>query len=245
MLLAGHPAGYAQNLSTDPSDIFSQANALYEKKDYAAAQVLYQQLVDGGHSSKPLFYNLGNTYYKLKKYGHAVYNYERALRLDPHDEDVLFNLELTRLYLKDKLVTPPDFILYDISKKIMHLFAMETWAVISLTVWFLFAAMQLLRRIMNLRGKIPKMANFTVGFLLIICVLNFAANIHTHIKVKEAVVLAQASDVWSEPDHSSSILFVLHEGTKVQIRSERGDWIEIRLTDGKVGWLRKDDAGAL
>lgn len=235
----------SQNLSVEPGDLFSQANAMYEKKNYSGAQTLYQQLADGGYSSKELFYNLGNTYYKQKKYGYAVFYYEKAKKLDPYDEDILFNLELTQLYLKDKIVTPPDFILYDLSKKIMHVFAMETWAILSLICWFLFVVIRLMRRILRTAGRTMKIANLFSAGCLLFCLVNFAFNFYVHVKVKEAVILSQVTDVRSEPDNSASILFVLHEGAKAQVRSERSGWIEIRLKDGKIGWVRKDDAGDL
>lgn len=245
LLLATFHVLIGQNLSVEPGDLFFKANALYEKKNYSGAQILYQQLADGGYSSKELFYNLGNTYYKQKKYGSAVYYYEKAKKLDPYDEDILFNLELTQLYLKDKIVMPPDFVLYDLSKKVMHFFAMETWAVLSLVCWFLFVGVRLLRRIWRTAGRAMKIANISAAFCLLFSLVNFAFNFYTHVTVKEAVVLSPVTDVRSEPDNSASILFVLHEGAKAQIRSERSEWIEIRLKDGKVGWIRKDDAGVL
>jgi tetratricopeptide (TPR) repeat protein len=234
-----------QNLSAEPGDLFSQANTLYEKKNYSGAQTLYQQLADGGYSSKELFYNLGNTYYKQKKYGYAVYYFEKAKKLDPDDEDILFNLELTQLYLKDKIVTPPEFILYDLSKKILYFFSMETWALLNLATWFVFVAIRILKRFGIISGRVVNITGFVVAVFFSVSTLNFAVHLYSHAQVKEVVVLNQVSDVRSEPDNSSSILFVLHEGAKAEIRSDRGEWIEIRLKDGKIGWIRKDDTGAL
>ena len=118
-----------QGISISSEDLFAKASLSYEKKRYSDAQVLYQQLVDAGYSSKELFYNLANTYFKTKKYGYAVFYYEKAVRLDPSDEDIAFNLQLTQLYLKDKIITPPDFFVYDISKKIMRSLSVNTWLV--------------------------------------------------------------------------------------------------------------------
>ena len=41
----------------------------------------------------------------------------------------------------------------------------------------------------------------------------------------------------SSPDNSGTDLFVLHEGTKVSIEDEVGEWLKIRLSDGNVGWV--------
>lgn len=236
---------HGQGATPEPSDLFAKANETYEKKQYSDAQVLYQQLADAGYSSKELFYNLANTYFKLKKFGYAVYYYEKAKQLDPHDEDIQFNLELTQLYLKDKIITPPEFILYAISKRILYFFPAETWAILSLAGWFILVGAALLKQFRSDPQKIFKVLLAVVIFLFLFCTVNFTVNVYVRASIKEAVILNSVSDVKSEPDNAGSILFILHEGTKVQIRSERNEWIEIRLKDGKIGWIRKDDAGAL
>ena len=234
-----------QGVSPEPAELFTKANETYEKKHYSDAQVLYQQLADAGYTSKELFYNLANTYFKLKKFGYAVYYYEKAKQLDPHDEDIQFNLELTQLYLKDKIITPPEFILYDILKKILYFLSTETWAILSLAGWFIFVGTVLLKQIRPAPQQIFRVWLAAVIFLFLFCTVNFAVNICVQAKIKEAVILNPIADAKSEPDNSGSVLFILHEGTKVQIRSERNEWIEIRLKDGKIGWIRKDEAGAL
>ncbi|MBL7995002.1 tetratricopeptide repeat protein [bacterium] len=234
-----------QGISISSEDLFAKANLSYEKKRYSDAQILYQQLVDGGYSSKELFYNLANTYFKMKKYGYAVFYYEKAIRLDPSDEDIAFNLELTQLYLKDKIITPPDFFIYDISKKIMRSLSINTWAIMSLLGWYVFVGLNLLGKIRGTYRRFFRTLITTIGIYLLFCTINFGAGIYARAKTQEAIILNAVADVKSEPDKAGSIVFVLHEGTKVQIRSEKADWFEIKLRDGKVGWLRKDDLGIL
>lgn len=234
-----------QNVSVDPGDLFEKANAAYADKRFSEAQILYQQMVDAGYSSTDLYYNLANTYYKMKKYGFAVFYYEKAKQLDPSDEDILYNLELTQWYLKDKIVTPPDFFIYDISKKILNMFSLKTWAVLSLIGWYIFAAVMLIKKIIAHDRKLFRLLFMLFVLWIIFCFINFGAAIYTQANLREAVVLNPSADVKSEPDPSGNILFVLHEGTKVQIRTDRNDWFEIRLKDGKVGWVRKDDLGTL
>jgi len=239
------PVLKGQGIVASSDDLFAKANSIYEKKRYSEAQILYQQLADAGYSSKELFYNLGNTFYKMKKYGYAVYYYEKAKQLDPSDEDINFNLELTRLYLKDQIINPPDFILYDLSKKILYLFSLSTWAIISVISWYVFVGVLLLQKVIHWDRRPYRILVTALGTCLLFCVINFSANMYTQTKARQAVILNSTVDVKSEPDNSGSIVFILHEGTEVQIRSEKDDWCEIRLKDGKVGWIRKDDLGKL
>lgn len=54
----------------------------------------------------------------------------------------------------------------------------------------------------------------------------------------EAIVLAGAVSVKSSPDDSGTEVFVIHEGTKVNVLSTLSDWSEVRLADGNIGWLQ-------
>ena len=41
----------------------------------------------------------------------------------------------------------------------------------------------------------------------------------------------------SAPSIQSDDLFILHEGTKVQVLEVFNDWTKIKLSDGMIGWL--------
>jgi SH3-like domain-containing protein len=52
------------------------------------------------------------------------------------------------------------------------------------------------------------------------------------------VILAEAVPVRSAPaDEDDLTLFEVHEGTRVRIDQRAGDWAEVVLDDGKVGWV--------
>ncbi|MEM9686153.1 MAG: SH3 domain-containing protein, partial [Bacteroidota bacterium] len=52
-----------------------------------------------------------------------------------------------------------------------------------------------------------------------------------------AIIFEKETEVRSEPNDRSEKVFLLHEGTKVNVKDELGEWKKIRLTDGKTGWL--------
>lgn len=41
----------------------------------------------------------------------------------------------------------------------------------------------------------------------------------------------------SSPNQNSTDLFILHEGTKVEISDRLNGWCEITIADGKKGWM--------
>jgi uncharacterized protein YgiM (DUF1202 family) len=54
---------------------------------------------------------------------------------------------------------------------------------------------------------------------------------------REGIVFSPSIVVRSAPGENGNNLFVLHEGTKVSVSEEIGDWNKIRLSDGSIGWL--------
>ena len=58
---------------------------------------------------------------------------------------------------------------------------------------------------------------------------------------KSAIVFVPTVNIKSSPDEKGTDIFVLHEGTKVDIRDEVGNWKEIRLSDGNTGWIKTSD----
>ena len=61
-------------------------------------------------------------------------------------------------------------------------------------------------------------------------------------RADSAIVMRPVSSVKSSPAaESSTDLFILHEGTKVKILDEVGDWRNISLADGRQGWMLSSD----
>ena len=55
---------------------------------------------------------------------------------------------------------------------------------------------------------------------------------------KGAIIMESAVSVKSTPAKNGTDLFILHEGTKVTIiDNSMRDWKEVRVADGKRGWV--------
>jgi hypothetical protein len=81
-------------------------------------------------------------------------------------------------------------------------------------------------------------------FFLVIALLSFYLSYKSKniiISGNGAIVISPTITVKGEPNSSSSDLFIIHEGTKVYIMDVIDDWNEVKLADGKTGWLRKKD----
>lgn len=228
-----------------PESIFERAGEWYRNKRYAEAEAAYQQLLAHGSSSYEVYYNLANSCFKQKKYGYAVFFYEKALRLAPGDEDILFNLELTHTYLKDQIAVPPDFFLFHYYRFALYFFSIDTLAIAAIVLWNLLLLMLLIKLFFQRRPRFFNLALYGIALLFVVSAYVFVTRVYIDSTKEEAVILNSVCDIKSEPDPAAATVFILHEGAKVEIRSMTDEWLEIRLIDGKVGWIRRGDVGTL
>ena len=64
-----------------------------------------------------------------------------------------------------------------------------------------------------------------------------AFKIHARVFVHEAIAMAREIDAHSGPGAEHTMIFTIHEGTKVTIERQSGDWRLIRLRNGMGGWI--------
>ena len=220
-----------------------KAESAYVAEIYDVAIEEYESLLKNYGASAELYYNLGNAYYKSGKTAHAILNYERAILIKPGDADIRFNLELARQQIVDKIEPLQEFFMKKWMRSAQNLIGVDAWATIGLTGFVLFIlclALYFFSKWMYL-----KKIGFYFGIVLFVTVI--VANIFAWNQKKElenrnaAIVFAPTVTAKSSPDNSGTDLFVLHEGTKVFIRNTVGDWKEIRLEDGNIGWINKKD----
>ncbi|MBN2173660.1 MAG: tetratricopeptide repeat protein [Bacteroidales bacterium] len=219
--------------------LYFKANAAYSNEMYADAAHLYQQIVDKGYESSDLYYNLGNAYFKTNDIPSAILYYEKAKKLRPNDEDINFNLKIANTKIVDKIEPVPELFLKEWWRSLYNMFSANTWAKISIggfILFFVLLAFYLLSKLM----KIRKLAFYSGLVILFFTIFSFTIaykkyNLVT--KQKEAIVFTPTITVKSSPNPNSVDLFVIHEGSKVQIMEKVGDWYEIKIANGSVGWL--------
>ena len=110
----------------------TQANEAYGQEDYITAIELYEQTLREQGVSSDLYYNLGNAYYKHNEFAKAILNYERALLLNPGNEDARFNLEMANTHIVDKIDPVGKFFLSVWIDSLRNFLSSNTWAVIGI-----------------------------------------------------------------------------------------------------------------
>ncbi len=217
----------------------ANADSAYARQQYQQAIKDYEELLHDGVSAE-LYYNLGNAYYRTDNITRAVLNYERALLLSPGDGDIRFNLQMARSKTIDKITPESEMFFVTWYHALVNIMSVDGWARTAL-VSFALAIVLALVYLFSARIWVRKVGFF--GGLAFIAVF-ILANLFAYQQRQElvnrtgAIIISSAVPVKSTPSKSGTDLFILHEGTKVEITdgTMRG-WKEIRVADGKEGWI--------
>ena len=217
----------------------ANADSAYARQQYQQAIKDYEELLGDGVSAE-LYYNLGNAYYRTDNITRAVLNYERALLLSPGDGDIRFNLQMARSKTIDKITPESEMFFVTWYHALVNIMSVDGWAntalvafglAIVLALAYLFSARILVRKVGFFGG---------LAFILVFVVANVFAYQQQQELVNRtgAIIISSAVPIKSTPSKSGTDLFILHEGTKVEITDgSMRDWKEIRVADGKEGWI--------
>lgn len=223
----------------------SDADSAYAHEDFVKAAEIYKTLLAANGGSAQLYFNLGNAYYRQDSIARAILYYERARLLDPSDDDIRFNLEMARSKTVDRVMPANDMFFVSLFNNLVRQLSIHTWTWIAILCFILLlAAFAAYLFLPSLAGK---KTGFTVAIIaLLVCIFaNIAANqqLHQMENRTNAVIMAPSVVVKSTPSTSGTDLFILHEGTRVGIVDDTmNEWMEIRMNDGKQGWIHRSEA---
>lgn len=217
----------------------AEGDSAYIRNDFASAIQIYESLLRKGESAD-VYYNLGNSYYKINEIAKAILNYEKALLLQPGNGDIRANLEIARGKTVDKVEVVPEIFFVTWTKALINSMSVDSWAIWGI-VSFLLLIVSLYFFIFS-KQVVLKKVGFITGIIFLIVVV--MANIFASKQKEEllnrdtAIIMSPSVTVRSTPSENGTSLFILHEGHKVNIKDDSmKDWKEIRLEDGKVGWV--------
>jgi len=226
-----------------PVGSYKIGNKLYENGDYQNAIKEYELIVSQDKESPELFYNLGCAWYKEGRLPHAILNFEKAHKLAPNDKDISFNLELASEQTGDDIKPLPELFLATWWRYFYRLFGIDTWAILAIISMIIGISLLTMFKIAN-KAKTRKTGLWLGVTMLFVSLLIFslASQHYRYLNNQNmGIVFTPTLTVKSAPDESGTDLFVIHEGTKVQIIEEVEEWVEIKLQNGEIGWINRSE----
>lgn len=222
---------------------FEEANALYNDGKYAEAIDVYTSILDSGVHSSELYFNIANANYKLNNIAPSIFYYEKALLLNPNDEDIKDNLAFAKKMTIDAIDKVPEVGFTRIIKNVVNTFHKDTWAKIAITGVLIFVLLFLMYHFSYSTTK--KRVAFIISvfslLLALFSVLMAFQKEHLDANDNPAIVFAQESRVKADPNKNSEEVFRLHEGAKIQVLETYEDWNKIKLADNSTGWILSSD----
>jgi tetratricopeptide (TPR) repeat protein len=238
---------FAFSINAFGNDLLQKAEKAYDSKKYKEAIEAYEKLIDQGFKSYELYFNLGNAYYRDKQLGKAIFNYERARKLNPNDEDVRINLGIATAKTIDKIDAKENFFISAVKSNLLSSFDTRGWAWLNITGIILLCVFIFLF-ISTGNLLIKRLSFFLVLVLLAGAIatyfLGYSA-LKSKYDNKFAIITAKESRIMNEPTATATSKFNLHEGTKIRIVENNGDWVLIKLDNGNEGWVKLQDVGII
>jgi len=239
LLLGNYCLSWGQTNIQDQADAWwAEAQKAYQEERYTEAIEQYQKISQSGMADEALYFNLANAYYKSNQVGNSIYYYEKALLLNPEDEDVAANLAYAQKMTLDQAATPLAPTLgATMVRSIVHwnpkYLKYGAW----LGMW-LFVAFVVLYRLGG-TTRVKKWGFALATLSLMTGLMCFSAEYlrdYWTSKDQPAIVFGVVS-IREAPAVSAPELFTLNEGTKVQVLEELEGWGHIALADGTQGWM--------
>jgi tetratricopeptide (TPR) repeat protein len=221
----------SQNFASE--QVFELGNKQYVNENYSEAISLYDSILTSGLESSELYYNLGNCHYKTNDWANAIWHYEKSLQLN-NNEKTKHNFELAKLNIIDRIEPLPQLFYKKWWINLTQTLSTQVWQIITLFGMGFIFILQLISQFTSLKSKqITKIFSAITVIILLITQTSY----HNNFTKKEAIIFSETITVNSAPTSSSTNLFTLHAGSKVEIIDTIGDWINIKIANGNSGWI--------
>lgn len=230
-----------------PDELMKSANKFYQEGQIQQALENYEKILGQGYESGSLYFNLGNAYFKNGNLGKAIFCYEKGLKLEPNDEDLIYNLRITNSRTFDKITELPKLFIVSWWEGLITSLSVSGWSVIVVLVfWILLASISIY--FFSRKVRFQRIAFFSASIslsVLIIFLVILFARVNRESATNYGILFQPTYTVKVSPDTKGSDAFVIHEGIKFSIEDHVNNWVKIRLVDGKVGWIEKNAFGQI
>jgi tetratricopeptide (TPR) repeat protein len=215
---------------------WDDGNRFYKQKQYDSAAFYFEKIAAMKPADATVYYNLGNTYYRLNEIGNAVLNYERALKFNPSLKEAKDNLSLTQNRIPNRIAETEDIFFMRWWKAMASPAMTTVWSILSLTFFIAVIAISILKVLGAINFTTRKLQTILLSLWALTLILAYSS---TRQKLEEKAVIMQDNTPLMNGSKQGKSIGNIPEGTTVEINSETGVQTEITLPDGRSGWVDK------
>lgn len=225
--------------SSPAQELFDKANQYYREGRYEEAIDAYTKLISDNHIRYEVYFNLANSHFKAGQLGPAILNYERARLLAPLDDDIRYNLRMAYSKTVDKIDPIPLLFYQRWWQGWLSVMSPSNWAIIAVILtWITAAAGVLYLYASSVTRK--RNAFFLTLTLLFFTIFTYYTSWSSNNMIRgqqTAIVMSPSAYAKSSPAEKSTNLFLLHEGTRVDVLQQLKGWMQVRIANGTTGWM--------
>lgn len=235
--------------AASPDLLFQAGNKAYLDGNYQKALSNWQSIEAMEYEGAELFYNMGNSHYKLSHVGLAILYWEKSLKISGEDEDLMVNLAIAETNLTDQIEKSVSLPVWGWIAEIRALFSDTLLSISAVILGMMIFGILSLRRWV-VRGNIMrKFLKGTLSAMIVLIILNLTLimlQVRDERATRQGIIIQSAAEIFSAPAvGTGTLLFTLHEGTKVSVLRGLEGWYEISFGSGKQGWVTSDKIGVI
>lgn len=214
---------------------YTQANAAYTAQRYNEAVQQYEAIMAQGAADAPLFYNLGNAYFRQGQLAPAIANYERALQLDPRMREAEANLKYALAATSRNLARPlrdrweESLLFWDdrLRPGEVRWLALACWA----GAW----------AVLLWRAADRRRYQVSAAVLLFLAAGALTASLYAKsYPMPLAVAMQDDLEVRTGANPADTVRYTLKAGDRVRVETEDNGWLRVATVDGERGWAPAD-----
>jgi len=230
----------APTFGISADSLFSRANSHYQNKDYGKALDDYLKLEDNGFESAPLYFNIGNCYFKEGKPGYAILYYLRAQRLDPFDEDIETNLQFARQFMPTRLEGVQINPVSTFMETLVEPFSLNGLAWIASVLFILFLLLWSAKIYFGIDNTGSKIGLYILLSFVVVSSALTTYKYRTDYLIDKGVIVADEARIYSGPGEGNDIEFVGGFGLEFEVENESGEYYLVTFENKRKGWINKE-----
>lgn len=227
-----------------------------EKFEHAAR--LYEKLLDSGFINGQIYYNLGNTYYRLGMSGKAIMYYRRAEKFLPRNPDIKANINLLKSDFADKASVRQ---MPEILRVVCFwYFFLNLNEITAIAIYMYLALMASILSVIFIRLQWLKKLIIIFASCLLVLVISLGIKAYSQHGIERGVVIADECKIRYGPGEEYEPKFKVHEGAEVRIEEKKDNWYKVyvyvdvedfrdeedkKKVEFKIGWIPEAEVGKI